>query len=106
MSGRLSPLKWGEGRGARLIRGISPTAPAPPLGMQRNSDDGVVLLIGSGRRAYREYLIRGLASRAPLWLIDEEPATWQSGYLAGSSVVALLDPARIVPDEPGLIDAA
>ena len=74
--------------------------------MQRSNDDGVVLLIGSGRRAYRQYLIAGLASRAPLWLIDEEPATWQAGYLAGSSVVGLLDPARIVPDEPGLIDAA
>jgi hypothetical protein len=67
---------------------------------------GVVLLIGSGRRAYREYLIRGLAGRAPLWLIDEEPATWQSGYLVGSSVVGMLNPARYVPDKRGLIDAA
>jgi len=74
--------------------------------MQRSNDDGVVLLIGSGRRPYRQYLIAGLASRAPLWLIDEEPPTWQAGYLAGSSVVGLLDPARIVPDQPGLIEAA
>ena len=72
----------------------------------RDNDDGVVLLIGSGRRAYREYLIRGLAERAPVWLIDEEPASWQAPYLAGSSVVGMLDPARAVPDEPALIDAA
>lgn len=72
----------------------------------RRTDDGVVLLIGSGRRDYREYLIRGLAARTPLWLIDEEPATWQTGYLAGSSVVAMVDPARFVPDEQGLLDAA
>jgi hypothetical protein len=70
------------------------------------SNDGVVLLIGSGRRAYREYLIEGLARRAPLWLIDDAPVTWQARYLAGSSVVRMVDPARIVPDELGLIDAA
>jgi biotin carboxylase len=72
-----------------------------------NEDDaGVVLLLGSGLRAYREYLLSGLASRTPLWLIDSEPATWQSEYLAGSSVVGMLDPARYVPDKQGLIDAA
>jgi biotin carboxylase len=71
-----------------------------------DDDAGVVLLIGSGRRPYREYLISGVASRTPLWLIDEEPATWQSRYLAGSSVVAMIDSARFVPDGQGLIDAA
>ena len=35
------------------------------------SDDGVVLLISSGRRAYREYLLTGLADCVPVWLIDE-----------------------------------
>jgi biotin carboxylase len=72
----------------------------------RSNEDGVILLVGSGRRAYREYLIAGLASRAPLWLIDDEPASWQSRYLAGSSVVAMTDPARAVPDEQALTDAA
>jgi biotin carboxylase len=74
--------------------------------MGLENDAGVVLLLGSGRRAYREYLIRGLASRIPLWLIDEEPATWQTEYLAGNSVVGMLDHARYVPDRQGLIDAA
>jgi ATP-grasp domain/ATP-grasp N-terminal domain len=74
--------------------------------MSMVSEDGVVLLIGSGRRAYREYLFKGLAERAPLWLIDQEMATWQSPYIVGSSAVSLVDPARMVPDEAGLLAAA
>lgn len=68
--------------------------------------DGVVLLVGSGWRPYREYLLRGLARRAPLWLLDGEPATWQSPYIVGSSVVGMLDAERSVPDQQGLVDAA
>lgn len=72
----------------------------------RRTEDGVVLLIGSGRQTYREYLVGGLAARARLWLIDEERVSWPSRYLAGSSVVAMSDPSRAVPDEQGLLDAA
>jgi hypothetical protein len=72
----------------------------------RSNDGGVVLLIGSQRRVYREYLLSGLAGRAPLWLIDEKPVTWQSEYVVGSSAIGMLDPDRFVPDEQGLIDAA
>src|SRR5260370_31506955 len=70
------------------------------------SDDGVVLLISSGRRAYRQYLLTGLADCVPVWLIDEQAPTWQLPYIAGSSVVSLLDHARMVPDEDGLFEAA
>lgn len=70
------------------------------------NDNGMVLLIGSGWRPYREYLLQGLARHSPLWLIDERPATWQLPYLAGSSVVELLDPQRVVADRQGLIEAA
>ena len=69
-------------------------------------DDGVVLLISSGRRAYREYLLTGLADCVPVWLIDEQEPTWQLSHIAGSSVVRLLDHARMVPDEDGLFKAA
>lgn len=69
-------------------------------------DDGVVLLISSGRQIYREYLVSAMATRAPLWLIDEDPATWQLKYLAGSSVVGMLDPARFVADDRGMLAAA
>jgi predicted ATP-grasp superfamily ATP-dependent carboligase len=67
---------------------------------------GLVLLIGSGQRDYREYLIKGLAARAALWLVDERAPTWQRPYIVGSSVVELLDHTRIIPDQQGLIDAA
>lgn len=70
------------------------------------NDDGVVLLVSSGQRLYREYLLKGLAARAELWLIDEHPATWQRPYLAGGTVVTLRDAERMVPDEPALLDAA
>jgi biotin carboxylase len=70
------------------------------------NDDGVVLLVGSGWRPYREYLLRGLARRSPLWLLDGAAATWQQPYITGGSVVGLLDAERAVPDQQGLIDAA
>jgi biotin carboxylase len=70
------------------------------------TDDGVLLLISSGRRAYREYLLAGLSACVPVWLVDEEPPTWQRRYIAGSSVVSLTDHARMVPDEDGLLEAA
>ncbi|HEX8096118.1 ATP-grasp domain-containing protein [Jatrophihabitans sp.] len=71
-----------------------------------SKDDGVVLLIGSGWRPYREYLLQGLAQHLPLWLIDERPPTWQRRYLIGSSVVGALDEQRAVADRNGLIEAA
>jgi biotin carboxylase len=68
--------------------------------------DGVVLLIGSGWRPYREYLLQGLARQSALWLIGEEPATWQGPYIVGYSVVGALDTERPVFDVRGLVDAA
>jgi predicted ATP-grasp superfamily ATP-dependent carboligase len=68
--------------------------------------DGLVLLISSGWRPYREYLLQGLARRSALWLIDGQPPTWQHPYIAGSSVVGPLDEAGVVADRLGLIDTA
>jgi biotin carboxylase len=68
--------------------------------------DGVVLLVGSGWRPYREYLIEGLARQCDLWLLDGQPATWQEPYIAGGTVVVPLDPDRMVPDRQGLLAAA
>lgn len=68
--------------------------------------DGVVLVIGSGRRAYREYLLTGASRRCPLWLIDAEPVGWQRPYVVGGTVVEPLDHEREVPDLPGLVAAA
>lgn len=68
--------------------------------------DGVVLLIGSGWRPYREYLLQGLARQSALWLIDGQPSTWQDPYITGSSVVGNLDWVGAVSDREGLIGAA
>lgn len=71
-----------------------------------SKSDGAVLLIGSGMRPYREYLMKGAGQAYPLWLVDHAPASWQRPYLAGSTVVELLDADRLVPDQPGLVAAA
>src|ERR1035438_5805937 len=105
---------WAAGRPHRGHRGISRGLATPlpsrtvPMETERSMrrDDGVVLLIGSGRRAYREYLLTGLADCVPVWLIDEQAPTWQRSHITGSSVVSLLDHARMVPDEDGLFAAA
>ncbi len=71
-----------------------------------SADQGVVLLIGSGWKPYREYLLAGIARHSPVWLIDERPASWQLPHIVGSSVVGLLDEQRVVADQQGLVDAA
>lgn len=101
----LDGLTWlsGEPRQARPPRRSGHESKERAM---NGADEGVVLLIGSGWRPYREYLLRGFARHAPLWLIDERPATWQLPYIVGSSVVGLLDEQRVVADQQGLIDAA
>src|SRR5438034_9449645 len=68
--------------------------------------EGVVLVVGSGGRVYREYLLASASQRRPLWLLNSAPATWQTGYVRGSTVVALLDGERLVPDVDMLVKAA
>ncbi len=70
------------------------------------SAEGVVLLVGSGGRRYREYLMAGAARRHPLWLLDAAAPSWQQPYVRGATVVPLLDRARLVPDQAGLLAAA
>lgn len=71
-----------------------------------DNTDGVVLQLGSGFQPYRQYLMEGAAKRRPLWLIDDEAASWQLPYLAGSSVVVPLEGAGLVLDHDGLLAAA
>ncbi|MER6251762.1 ATP-grasp domain-containing protein [Streptomyces sp. NPDC001584] len=70
------------------------------------TDDGVVILVGSGQRAYREYLLAGAARRRPIWILDAVDPTWQESHVLGSTTVELLDRERLVPDTEGLIEAA
>jgi biotin carboxylase len=69
-------------------------------------DEGLILLVGSGLRRYREYLLASAAARRPVWLLDAADPTWQQPYVAGSTVVELLDRTRLVPDQDGLVKAA
>jgi biotin carboxylase len=71
-----------------------------------DNTDGVVLQFGSGFQPYREYLMEGAAKRRPLWLIDDEQASWQQPYLAGSTVVVPLQGPGLVLDHDGLLAAA
>ncbi len=56
-----------------------------------SSAEGVVLVIGCGRRLYREYLLASAATRHPLWLFDESELTWQYEYVRGGTVLDLFD---------------
>jgi predicted ATP-grasp superfamily ATP-dependent carboligase len=69
-------------------------------------DDGVVLVVGSGGRRYREYLLVGAARRRPLWLLDAHEVSWQTPYVEGASVVPLVDEARLIPNQEALVEAA
>jgi biotin carboxylase len=70
------------------------------------TDEGVVLLIGSGVQRYREYLLAGAARGRRIWLIDAAESTWQKPYVVGTTVVPLLNPARLTPNKEALIEAA
>lgn len=56
-----------------------------------NSVESVVLLVGCGRRRYREYLLASAASRHPIWLLDESEPSWQAPYVRGGTAVDVLD---------------
>ncbi|MGW5053459.1 ATP-grasp domain-containing protein [Actinokineospora sp. NPDC004072] len=58
---------------------------------QPEGTQDVVLVIGCGMRPYREYLLASAAARHPLWMFTAEEPTWQSDYLAGATVVDLMD---------------
>jgi biotin carboxylase len=59
-------------------------------------ESGVLLLLGSGARSYREYLIKSAARRIPLWLFEPDEPTWQRAHVAGYDVVDVFDPAAVV----------
>ena len=61
-----------------------------------SSADDVVLVIGCGRRRYREYLLASAASRHPLWLFDESGLSWQGEYVRGGTAVNVLDRDALV----------
>ncbi len=78
-----------------------------------------VLLIGTGARIYREYLLASLAQRYDVWLFTHRDLRWESPYLVGyhvldtTDVAAMTDAARRVTpdgvltwDDPRVVQAA
>ncbi|MFC8448787.1 ATP-grasp domain-containing protein [Kitasatospora sp. NPDC057223] len=58
-------------------------------------DAPVLLLVGSGYRPYREYILAALAQRYRLWLLDASEATWQLAYCAGATRVDTRDATAV-----------
>lgn len=54
-------------------------------------DRPLILLIGSGYREYREYLLRMVSRAARVWLLLDRPPTWEADYIVGASLVDTLD---------------
>jgi biotin carboxylase len=46
-----------------------------------------LLMIGSGDRRYREYILAAVSAHCDLWLLDAHEVTWQAAYVAGSATV-------------------
>ena len=69
---------------------------AGPAAEDGPADDRVLLVIGSGLKVYREYLIESAARRAAelglgLVLINNLKPTWQTGYFDEITVANVFD---------------
>jgi len=54
-----------------------------------------LLLIGSGEQVWREYMLRSMAARYRLHLFSPRPASWETGYVTGCTVLDTLDVAAM-----------
>ncbi|GGR03690.1 ATP-grasp domain-containing protein [Kitasatospora griseola] len=54
-------------------------------------DEGVLLVLGSGDRAYRSYCLASAAGRSPLVLVNATDPTWQLDYVRDHEVAHLGD---------------
>ncbi|MEU0130483.1 ATP-grasp domain-containing protein [Streptomyces sp. NPDC006289] len=58
-------------------------------------DAPVLLLVGSGFRPYREYILAAVSKHYRLWLLDASEATWQSAYCVGATRLDTRDPEKM-----------
>lgn len=65
-------------------------------------DSPVVLVISSGQRRYREYLLSAAADNGNLWLLDESVPDWQLKYIVGGSQTDLRDPGAMIATVRGI----
>ncbi|MEU7788989.1 ATP-grasp domain-containing protein [Amycolatopsis sp. NPDC049159] len=54
-----------------------------------------LLLVGSGDRRYREYILAALRPHFRLWLLDSVDPTWQTEHVDGVTVTDTRDPAAL-----------
>jgi len=65
---------------------------------------GVVVVVGTGGRAYREYALEDASAHGGILMINETPATWETPYLAEHRVADLRDAAAIAQAVRGTVD--
>ena len=59
-----------------------------PLDITEPTPDAPLLIVvGSGERMYREYILRSVAERYRLWLMHTQEPSWESVYVDGHTVV-------------------
>jgi biotin carboxylase/DNA-binding transcriptional ArsR family regulator len=72
------------------------------LHTQHRTEDGprstlpMLLLIGSGDRRYREYILAAVSRHFRLWLLDSVEPTWQLPYVDGTTRVDTRDPDALI----------
>lgn len=64
----------------------------------RAGPDGrdLLLLIGSSSRRGREFILRSVATRYRIWLMQPADVSWERDYVVGSTVVDNTDPVELV----------
>ena len=70
---------------------------APPQPAETTDDQAppLLLLIGSGDRRYREYILNAVSQHFGLWLLDAHEPTWQLPYVTGTTLVDTRDPEAL-----------
>ncbi|WP_369226000.1 ATP-grasp domain-containing protein [Streptomyces sp. R39] len=68
-----------------------------------SQDAPVLLLVGSGYRPYREYILAAVSEHYRLWLLDSHEATWQLAYCAGATRVDTRDADAMREAARGLV---
>jgi len=70
-----------------------------------SEDAPVLLLVGSGYRPYREYILAAVSQHYRLWLLDSSEATWQLPYCAGATRVETRDSEAVRRAALTVVDA-
>jgi biotin carboxylase len=60
------------------------------------ADGPLLLLIGSSVRHAREYILRSVARRYRLWLLQPAAVSWEAPYVVGNTVVDHMDADKLI----------